>query len=59
HAVSDSADQPVDLSAVGRYEDVIRRLAMRIADRDQAPRWLESSVFSHITPAGTGKASAP
>ena len=59
HAVYDSADQPVDLSAVGRYEDVIRRLAVRIADRDQAPRWLESSVFSHITPAGTGKASAP
>ena len=48
HAVSDSADQPVDLSAMGRYEDVIRRLAVRIADRDQAPRWLDSSVFSHI-----------
>jgi hypothetical protein len=48
HAVSDSADQPVDLSAVGRYEDVIRRLALRIADRDQAPRWLDSSVFAHI-----------
>jgi Zn-dependent M28 family amino/carboxypeptidase len=49
HAVSDSADQPVDLSAVGRYEDVIRRLAVRVADRDQAPRWLDSSVFSHVT----------
>ena len=59
HAVSDSADQPVDLSAVGRYEDVIRRLAVRIADRDQAPRWLDSSVFSHIKPAGAVKASAP
>jgi Zn-dependent M28 family amino/carboxypeptidase len=50
HAVSDSADQAVDLSAVGRYEDVIRRLAVRIANRDQAPRWLDSSVFSHIKP---------
>ena len=48
HAVSDSADQPMDLSAVGRYEDVIRRLAVRIADREQAPRWLDSSVFSHV-----------
>jgi Zn-dependent M28 family amino/carboxypeptidase len=57
HAVSDSADQPVDLSAIGRYEDVIRRLAVRIADRDQAPRWLDSSVFSHIVPA-TGAARA-
>jgi hypothetical protein len=58
HAVSDSADQPVDLSAVGRYEDVIRRLAVRIADRDQAPRWLDSSVFSHISPAGAGHATS-
>jgi len=49
HAVSDSADQPVDLSAVGRYEDVVRRLAVRVANRDQAPRWLDSSVFSHVT----------
>jgi Zn-dependent M28 family amino/carboxypeptidase len=48
HAVSDSADQPVDLAALGRYEDVIRRLAVRIADRAQAPRWLDSSVFSHL-----------
>ena len=58
HAVSDSADQPVDLSAVGRYEDVIRRLAVRIADRDQAPRWLDSSVFSHISPAGARHATS-
>jgi Zn-dependent M28 family amino/carboxypeptidase len=57
HAVSDSADQPVDLSAVGRYEDVIRRLAVRIADRDQAPRWLDSSVFSHIKPVGAARAA--
>ena len=49
HAVSDSADQPVDLSAVGRYEDVIRRLAVRIANRERAPRWLDSSVFAHVT----------
>jgi Zn-dependent M28 family amino/carboxypeptidase len=55
HAVSDSADKPVDFSAVGRYEDVIRRLAMHIADRDEAPRWLDSSVFSHITPAMTAR----
>jgi Zn-dependent M28 family amino/carboxypeptidase len=58
HAVADSADQPVDLSAVGRYEDVIRRLAVRIADREQAPRWLDSSIFSHIAPAGAGHAAS-
>lgn len=60
HAVTDSADQPVDLAAVGRYEDVMRRLAVRIANRDQAPRWLDSSVFAHIGPApGAQAASSP
>jgi Zn-dependent M28 family amino/carboxypeptidase len=53
HAVSDSADQPVDLSAIGRYENVIRRLAVRIANRAQAPRWRKDSVFSHQAGAGT------
>ena len=49
HAVGDSPDQPVDLSAVGQYENVIRQLALRIANRDQAPRWRAESVFSHVT----------
>jgi Zn-dependent M28 family amino/carboxypeptidase len=50
HAVGDDISQPVDLGAVGRYEDVIRRLAVRIADRDQAPKWLPTSVFSQLAP---------
>jgi Zn-dependent M28 family amino/carboxypeptidase len=48
HGVGDAPDQPVDLAAIGRYEDVIRRLALRIANRDQAPRWREGSVFSQL-----------
>ncbi len=48
HAVSDSPDQPVDLTAVGRYEDVVRRLAVRIANRERAPQWLPASVFSQL-----------
>ncbi len=50
HAVSDDAAQPVDLGAVGRYEDVIRRLAVRIANRDTAPKWLQTSVFAQLAP---------
>jgi hypothetical protein len=48
HAVSDSADQPVDLAAVGSYEEFVKRLALRIANRPTAPSWNATSVFSHL-----------
>lgn len=51
HAVADSSDQPVDLAAVGRFEDVIRRLAVRVANRAAPPRWRDSSVFSQLAPS--------
>jgi len=50
HAVGDDLSQPVDLGAVGQYEFVIRRLAVRIANRAEAPKWRETSVFSQIAP---------
>jgi hypothetical protein len=46
HAVSDSADQPVDLAAVGTYQEFTRRLAVRVANRKDAPRWHDTSVFA-------------
>jgi Zn-dependent M28 family amino/carboxypeptidase len=48
HAVSDSPDQPVDLAAVGRYENLVRQLAVRIANREHAPQWRPGSVFSQL-----------
>jgi hypothetical protein len=45
HAVSDSPDQPVDLQAIGVYEEFMKRLAVRIANRSAAPRWNDDSVF--------------
>jgi len=48
HGVSDSADQPVDFAAVGRYEEFMRRLAQRVANRQAAPRWYDTSVFSRL-----------
>jgi len=48
HAVSDSADQPVDLAAVGKYEEFVKRLAVRVANRKVAPRWNDTSVFSNL-----------
>lgn len=48
HAVSDSADQPVDLGAVGMYEEFMKRLSLRVANRKVAPRWNEASVFGQV-----------
>ena len=48
HAVSDSADQPVDLGAVGMYEEFMKRLSVRVANRKAAPRWNDGSVFSQV-----------
>jgi hypothetical protein len=45
HAVSDSPDQPVDLSAIGLYTEFMKRLSVRVANRDKAPRWYDGSVF--------------
>jgi Zn-dependent M28 family amino/carboxypeptidase len=48
HAVSDSPDQPVDLAAIGTYEEFMKRLSLRIANRSEAPRWYDSSVFAKL-----------
>jgi hypothetical protein len=48
HGVTDDLAQPVDLAAIGVYTEISKRLAMRVANREQAPRWYDSSVFSKI-----------
>jgi hypothetical protein len=48
HAVTDSADQPVDLAAVGTYVEFTKRLSVRVANRKVAPRWNDVSVFSQV-----------
>jgi hypothetical protein len=50
HAVGDSADQPVDLGAVGSYETFARELALRVANRKTAPKWYDTSVFATLAP---------
>jgi Zn-dependent M28 family amino/carboxypeptidase len=46
HAVGDSPDQPVDLAAVGMYEELVTRFAESVANRKAAPRWNPDSVFA-------------
>jgi len=45
HAPSDDVDQPVDLAAAAKYEEIVRSLLVNIADGDLRPRWKPDSFF--------------
>jgi len=45
HAPSDDANQPVDLAAAARYEEVIRALTVAVADDPRRPAWKQDSFF--------------
>jgi Zn-dependent M28 family amino/carboxypeptidase len=45
HAPSDDLDQPVDLAAAGKYEEIIRQLLVKVADDPQRPQWKADSFF--------------
>jgi Zn-dependent M28 family amino/carboxypeptidase len=48
HAPSDDLNQPIDRSAGGRYVEVVRQLAVRIANRADRPSWNETSFFKRF-----------
>ncbi len=48
HAPSDDLNQPIDLSAAGKYVEVVRDLAIRIADRTDRPKWNDTSFFKRF-----------
>jgi Zn-dependent M28 family amino/carboxypeptidase len=50
HAPSDDLEQPVELAAAGRYEDIIRDLLIRVADNPERPRWKADSFFRRFAP---------
>jgi len=45
HLPSDDLKQPVDKGAADTYIEVVRRLALRIANRTDRPKWNDSSFF--------------
>ena len=45
HAPSDDLNQPVDFPAAEKYVNVLRDLALRIANRPDRPKWNDSSFF--------------
>ena len=54
HAPSDDLNQPVDLGAAAKYEDMIRTLMLRVADSPQRPEWNPDSFFRRYAAMGAG-----
>ena len=50
HAPSDDTNQPVDLEAAGKYEEIIRALMVKTADEEWRPQWKASSFFRRYAP---------
>jgi hypothetical protein len=53
HAPSDDLQQPIDRSAAGKYVEVVRDLAVRIANRTDRPKWNEASFFKRFAKGAT------
>jgi Zn-dependent M28 family amino/carboxypeptidase len=51
HAPSDDVNQPVDLAAAGKFEDIVQVLAIRVANDPQRPQWNSDSFFSRFVVA--------
>jgi Peptidase family M28 len=45
HAPSDDVNQPINLESAGKYEEVIRRLLINVADGTHRPEWKPDSFF--------------
>src|SRR5216684_8988216 len=45
HAPSDDLDQPVDLAAAGKFEDMVRDITLDVANADSPPHWKADSFF--------------
>jgi Zn-dependent M28 family amino/carboxypeptidase len=48
HAPSDDTNQPVDLAAAGKFEDIVQALAVKVADAPQRPQWNNGSFFGRF-----------
>ncbi len=48
HAPADDLDQPVDRAAAGEFNALVARLITHVADRDERPRWNDSSFFKRF-----------
>lgn len=49
HAPSDDLEQPVDKNTAAKYEEILRGLALKIADNLERPQWKRDSFFRRFT----------
>ena len=49
HAPSDDLNQPVDLTAMGQYVELMSNLLIRVANREDPPAWAANSFFATLT----------
>lgn len=54
HAPSDDTNQPVDLAAAGKYEEIVRALAIKTADEAKRPHWKADSFFRRYATMPSG-----
>ncbi len=45
HAPSDDLNQPVDLNAAGKFEDIVQALTVKVANDPERPEWKSDSFF--------------
>jgi Peptidase family M28 len=56
HAPSDDLNQPVELSAAAKYEDILTTLAVKVADAPRPPQWNSDSFFRRfVVQSGAGR----
>jgi Peptidase family M28 len=48
HSPSDDVAQPVDKKAAGEFDVLVAKLLERVANRDDRPRWKDSSFFKRF-----------
>ena len=51
HAPSDDLNQPVDFTAAGKFEGIVRDLTLDVANAKQRPRWKSDSFFKRFEKA--------
>ena len=59
HAPSDDLQQPIDLGAADKYVDVLRELALHIANRPDRPKWNDTSFFKRFVNAAPTATARP
>lgn len=53
HAPSDDVDQPVNLTAAAKYEEIVRALLINVANDDHRPEWKPDSFFRRYAETAT------